>query len=198
LLLAAAVLAGCSSPPKTNFYTLSPAASAPARADAKVPYSVAIGPVGVPESLDRPQMVVRTGANQVSIAEFERWAGPLKSEIALAIAENLKPLLGGASVFTYPQGVNADVNVSLDVQRFESVLGEAATVEVLWQVRALKGAPTSGRSTVREAAGGPGYEALVAAYARALAAVSRDIAAAIRSAVQLSSGRSCIHESSSV
>lgn len=179
LLLAAVVLAGCSSPPKANFYTLSPAA-APARADAKALYSVAIGAVAVPESLDRPQMVVRTGANQVTIAEFERWAGPLKSEIALAIAANLKPLLGGASVFIYPQGANADVNVSVDVQRFDSVLGDAATVEVLWQVRTAKGAPKSGRSMMREAANGAGYEAVVAAHGRALAAVSRDIAAAIR------------------
>jgi uncharacterized lipoprotein YmbA len=180
LLLAALALAGCSSPPKTNFYTLSPATSAPARADARVPYSVAIGPVGIPESLDRPQMVVRTGANQVTIAEFERWAGPLKNEIALAIAENLKPLLEGASVFTYPQGANADVNVSVDVQRFETVLGEAATVEVLWQVRTAKGAPRSGRSVVREAANGADYDAAVAAHGRALAAVSREIAAAVR------------------
>jgi uncharacterized protein len=181
-LLAAAMLAGCSSPPKTNFYTLNSAASAPARADAGAPYSVAIGPVGIPESLDRPQMVTRTGANQLTVAEFERWAGPLKSEIALAIAENLKPLLGGASVFTYPQGTDADVKVSVDVQRFDSALGEAATVEVLWQVRPAKGAARSGRSLVREATGGPGYDALVAAHGRALAAVSRDIAGAIRAA----------------
>jgi len=181
-LLAAATLAACSSPPKTNFYTLSSAASAPAGADARAPYSVAIGPVGIPESLDRPQMVTRTGANQLTLAEFERWAGPLKSEIALAIAENLKPLLGGASVFTYPQGLGADVNVSVDVQRFDSALGEAATVEVLWQVRTAKGAPKSGRSLVREAAGGPGYDALVAAHGRALATVSGDIATAIRAA----------------
>lgn len=180
LLLAAAAMAACSSPPKTNFYTLSPAASAPARADAKVPYGVAIGAVGVPESLDRPQLVTRTGANQLTIAEFERWAGPLKNEIALAIAENLKPLLGGASVSTYPQGEGADVHVSVDVQRFDSVLGEAATVEVLWQVRTAKGAPKAGRSMIREAAGGAGYDALVAAHTRALAAASRDIAAAIR------------------
>jgi len=180
-LLLAAALAGCSSPPKTNFYTLS-AAAAPAGADAKVSYSVAIGRVGVPESLDRPQMVVRAGANQLTIAEFERWAGPLQNEIALAIAENLRPQLGGASVFTYPQGVDADVNVSVDVQRFESVLGEAATVEVLWQVRSVKGTPKNGRSAVREPAQGAGYDAVVAAHGRALAAVSRDIAAAIRAA----------------
>ena len=178
LLFAAVVLAGCSSPPKTNFYTLSSPA-APARTDAKAPYSVALGPVGLPEALDRPQMVLRTGANQVAIAEFERWAGPLKNEIALAIAENLRPLLGSASVFTYPQGTSADIAVSVDVQRFDSAPGEAATVEVLWQVRPAKGAARSGQTSVREAAG-PGYDALVAAHGRALASVSRDIAAAIR------------------
>jgi len=179
LLLAAVALAGCSSPPKTNFYTLVPAAAS-APADGKSAYSVAIGPVGVPDSLDRPQMVVRSGANQVSINEFERWAGPLKSEIALAIAENLKPLLGGASVFTYPQGEGADVSVSVDVQRFDSAPGESAAVDVLWQVRPAKGTPRSGQTSVREAAGAAGYDALVAAHGRALAAVSRDIAAAIR------------------
>lgn len=179
LLLSALLLAGCGSTPKTSFYTLTPAAAG-TRADAKGSYSVAIGPVAIPDSVDRPQMVLRTGANQVAISEFERWAGPLRNEIALALAENLRSRLGGASVFTYPQGIGADVNVSVDVQRFDSALGEVATVEVLWQVRPAKGAPRSGRSQVREAAGGAGYDALVAAHGRALAAVSGDIAAAIR------------------
>jgi len=181
LLFAAVALAGCSSPPKANFYSLSPAA-APAPADVTLRYSVAIGSVSIPESLDRPQLVVRAGGNQVTVAEFERWAGPLKNEIAIAIAENLKPLLGGASVYTYPQGVSADVKVSVDVQRFESVLGEAATVEVLWQVRPPKGATKGGRSVAREVPQGAGYDAIVGAHGRALAAVSRDIAAAIRAA----------------
>ncbi len=180
-LLAAVALAGCGSSPKTNFYTLSTAA-APARADAKASYSVALGAVAVPQGIDRPQMVLRTGANQVTIAEFERWAGPLKDEIARAIAGNLTQLLGGASVFAYPQSasVEAGVKVLIDVQRFDSALGDAATIEVLWQVRPARGQPKSGRSSVREAADGAGYGALVAAHARALAAVSRDIAAAIR------------------
>ena len=181
LLLSALLLAGCSSTPKTSFYTLTPAAAG-TRADAKASYSVAIGPVAIPDSLDRPQIVLRTGANQVAISEFERWAGPLKNEIALAIAENLKSQLAGASVFTYPQGTSADLSVSVDVQRFDSALGDSATVEVLWQVRPAKGAPRSGRSQVREAAGGAGYDALVAAHGRALTSVSGEIAAAIRAA----------------
>ena len=183
-LLAAVALAGCGSSPKTNFYTLYPAA-ATAQAQPKVSYSVALGAVVVPEGIDRPQLVLRSGANQVTIAEFERWAGPLKDEIARAIAGNLTQLLGGASVFTYPQSasVNAGVKVMIDVQRFDSALGDAATIDVLWQVRPARGQPKSGRSSVREAADGPGYGALVAAHTQALAAVSRDIAAAIRAAM---------------
>ena len=68
----------------------------------------------------------------------------------------------------------------LDVQQFESALGQSATVEINWQVRSPKGEPTTGRSFVREPTGGTTYGELVAAHSRALALVSRDIAAAIR------------------
>lgn len=182
-LLGTAALAGCGSSPVTHFYTLNPAAlPAAAGADGKSAYVVAIGAVALPDGVDRPQIVLRTGGNQVSFSEFERWVGALKDEIALAVAANLKQGLVGASVSAYPMraGINADVNVLLNVQRFDSALGDAATVEILWQVSPAKGAAKSGQSTVREPAGGPGYDALVAAHVRALAAVSRDIAAAIR------------------
>src|SRR4051812_18801060 len=90
-LLAVTLLAGCGTSPNATFYTLS-AVEAPATAAAKTVSSVAIGVVTVPDALDRPQIVTRTGANQVTINEFERWAGPLKSEIARTLAENLTKL----------------------------------------------------------------------------------------------------------
>ena len=179
-LLLAMALAGCGSSPKTNFYTLS-SGTAPVKADAKAAYTVALGAIGLPDSLDRPQLVLRAGANQVTIAEFERWSGPLKGEIGSAIAENLTQQLSGASVFAYPQSatVNADYRVMIDVQRLDSALGDAATIDVAWQVQPAKGESKGGRSVARESAGGAGYDALIAAHARALASVSRDIAAAI-------------------
>ena len=182
-LLGSAALAGCGSSPVTHFYTLSPAAQ-PAAADAgaKAAYLVAVGAVSLPDGVDRPQIVLRTGGSRVTFSDFERWVGALKDEIGLSVAANLKQGLAGASVISYPTsaGMNADVYVLLNVQRFDSALGDAATVEILWQVTPAKGAVKTGQSTVREPAGGTGYEALVAAHVRALAAVSRDIAAAIR------------------
>jgi uncharacterized lipoprotein YmbA len=179
-LLAAAALAGCGSSPKASFYTLSGAT--PQQAPAPAPFSVAIGAVTVPDVVDRPQFVTRSGANQVTMDEFARWAEPLKGEIPRVIADNLTGLLDGARVSVYPQSANpdADYQVTLDVQRFDSTLGEAATVEVLWTVRPAKGGPRSGRSVAREATAGAGYDALAAAHSRALMAVSRDIAAAVR------------------
>lgn len=177
-VLAIAVLAGCGSSPKSTFYTLNPGASAPA---AKTAYTVGIGLVSVPAAVDRPQFVLRATGNQVTIDEFARWAGPLKNEIAQAIAGNLTRDLDGALVVTHAQAANlvADFTVQIEVQRFESAPGEAAAVEVLWTVKPAKGATRSGRSVAREPAAA-GYDALVAAHGRALAGVSRDIAAAIR------------------
>ena len=185
LLAAGALLAlaGCGSTPVTHFYTLSPAPAPAPAAPGSAP-TVAIGAVQLPDGLDRPQIVLRGAGNQVSFSEFERWLGSPKDEIALAVAGGLKQALGGASVYAYPMsaGMSADVSVLLHVQRFDSVLGDAATVDVLWQVVPAKGAARNGQSSVREPVSGPGYEALVAAHGRALAAVSRDIANEIRAA----------------
>jgi uncharacterized lipoprotein YmbA len=186
-LLTATALAGCGASPQARFYTMSPGAAL-GQADSKAPFSVAIGPVSVPDMIDRPQIVTRDGANQVMINEFARWAGPLKSEIPRVIAGNLTRLLNGAPVYTYPQSasVKADYKVLLDVQQFDSELGDAATLEVLWSVQPTKGGePKTGRAVVREPTGADkgadkGYDALVAAHSRALMAVSRDIAAAIQ------------------
>jgi uncharacterized lipoprotein YmbA len=193
-LLVFPVLSGCGSSPKSTFYTLS-SGVAPESAPAAVPLNVVIGPVTVPEMVDRPQLVVRAAANQVTINEFARWAEPLKSEIPRVIADNLGQLLNGARVSTYPQGGNsdADYQVLVEVQRFDSALGDAATVVVLWTVRPPKGGdPKTGRSVAREPVQAKDkakdtdkekdYDALVAAHSRALAAVSRDIAEVIRAA----------------
>jgi uncharacterized lipoprotein YmbA len=181
LCLAVALLAGCSSSPRVTYYTLNVAATN----DAPAPplNSVAIGPITLPDLLDRPQLVVRTAANRVDILESHRWAESLKSEIPRTIAADLAILLTPARVSTYPQnaGLDADYRVLLDIQRFEMTVGEGVGLEVLWSVRRNDGGvPRTGRTVVSEPAGAAGYDALVAAQSRALAAVSRDLAQALR------------------
>ena len=182
LAAALAILAGgCASSPQARFYTLSartpqePAQTAP-------PVRIAIDAVTVPDIVDRPQIVFRIDATQVGIDEFARWAEPLKAQIARVIAADLAQSFPGALVSSDPQwAVNAQTyRVSVDVRSFESARGDHAAIAVLWTVRPPDaGQAVSGQATVREPAGGQGYDALVDAHSRALAAVSTDIARAI-------------------
>jgi len=177
-------LAGCGSP-QVHFYTLSSSAvpaAGEAQPAAAIP-SIGLGPITLPDVVDRPQFVLRTGVNKVLIAEEHLWAEPLKSEIPRVIAENLSKLLGVKQVWSYPQSAaeTADVRVLVDIQRFDSAPGEAVTIDASWTVQRKPAEPLSGRSLVREAASGSSHDGLAAAHSRALATVSRDIAAAIRS-----------------
>jgi hypothetical protein len=144
---------------------------------------VAVRTVALPGAVDRPQFVVRAGDSRVSLDEYNRWAGPLRDEIARVVAGNLAAELG-SPVVTVSAALpsTSDLVVLLDVQRFDAKAGEGVDVDIVWIVRrAIDDVPErSGRSVVREAAGATGYEALVAAYNRALAKASRDIAAAVR------------------
>jgi len=183
LLVAASVaLAGCASSPQSSFYTLSATAKPASPATAST-YGVSVGPVGVPETVDRPQLTLQVSANQVAIDEFHRWAEPLAGGIAQAVAANLRSLLGTARVAAAPAAAGGTpvYRVALNVVRFESKLGDSATLDVLWTIgRGDDDAVRSGRSEVVQPAGS-GYDALVAAHSRALARVSEDIATAIRS-----------------
>lgn len=181
LFVLAALAAGCAAARPTHFYTLSPAALSPAAAPAGL--SVSVGPVSVPALVDRPQMVLKTGPNRVFLAEFDRWASPLKSEIARVVAENLTALLGARQVTVFPRmtAAEASYRVAIDVLSFESVSGQAAALDAAWRVTSGKnGTSLEGRTTVAEAAPDAGYAALAAAHSRALGKLSQEIAAAIR------------------
>jgi len=168
-------LAACSSPLKERFYTLD--APEPPAAAAGAP-SVTVSSVSVPELVDRPQIVVRMGPNQVGIGEQARWAEPLRSAIARVVAANLAIALGGRVA---PQRTgDADYRVTIDVQRFESTPGDGVLIDAAWSVAPKSGERRAGRSVAREKVRGADYEALAAAHSAGLAAISREIAAAIR------------------
>jgi len=181
VLLFTLVVAGAScASPRSYFYTLNPTAK-PVTAGAD--YSVAVGPVSVPAAVDRPQIVVRLAPNQVAIDEFHRWACPLPDAIARVVAENLAAMLGTprVTVFSQPTAAGAGYRVMIDVLRFESAPGEAATLDAVWTVRSTKdGTTRSGRTAASEPVPDREYATLAAAHSRALGRLSADLAGAIR------------------
>jgi uncharacterized protein len=179
IALVAAAAAGCASAP-ARFYNLDSTATSDGAPAAHA--SVMVGPVSVPASVDQPEFVVQVAPNRVELNEFNRWAAPLNDSIAQAVAGDLVKLLGTPNVAAAPlANFDPTYRVTIDVQRFESVPGQAALVEAVWTVRRIAGGETrSGRTVARETVQGDGFDALAAAHSRALAKMSGDIAAAIR------------------
>jgi len=176
----ALLLAGCGSTPSSRFYTLS---AVPPPAGAPSMLAVVVGPVTIPAAVDRPEIVVAVGPNEVRLDEFNRWVSPLASNIARVVAENLVALLGtprvAASSITL--SADADYRAVIEVQRFETAPGDAATLDAVWSVRRFRdGKVQIGRTTAREPAPDKGYDGVAAAHSRALARLSQDIAAAVR------------------
>ncbi len=181
LALIAVVATGCASA-TARFYTLDSTATPDGTPPAS--YAVLVGPVSVPGPVDRPQFVVQVAPNRVELDEFNRWAAPLNESIARAVAGDLAVLLGTSDVASGQiANFNPAYRVTIDVQRFDSIQGEAVVIDAVWAVHALKGGDTrSGRTLARETVSGKGFDALAAAHSRALTKVSADIAAAIRAA----------------
>lgn len=181
ILCALAVLmltAGCAST-SPQLYTLSPMAK-PVTERSII--TITVGPVSLPAAVDRPQLVLSVASNQVTVDEFNRWASPLKSDIARVVAENLSLLLGSPYVSVFPQTVSLSPSyrVTIDVLRFESVPGETARLNAIWSVRSTAdGKMQEGGTTLAEPVRGNTYAALIAAHSRMLGGLSGDIAASI-------------------
>jgi uncharacterized protein len=181
----AAVAGGCASAP-SHFYTLN--ATAQSTDAPAVNCAVIVGPVFIPGSVDRPQFVVEAAPNRVEFDEFNRWAAPLDQSIARVVSTDLGTLLGTPRVASAPMpDFGLAYQVTIRIERFESVRGGEknsngeALVDAVWVVRDPAGNHVrSGRTVAREPVQGDSFDALAAAHSRALAKVSSDIGAAIR------------------
>jgi uncharacterized lipoprotein YmbA len=178
------LLAGCGgSSQRVEFYTLNPLSGMQAEANTAATdqkLSIGVGPVEIPEILDRPQIVTRTGPNKLNIDEFHRWAGRLDEGFAGVLAENISLLLVTDQVAVYPWQADFKprYKIGLKIRYFEGQWGKDVLLEAIWKVSGQHSRQTSSvrKSVIREPlAPEPDYEALVAAHSRAIAQLSREI-----------------------
>jgi uncharacterized lipoprotein YmbA len=183
IVVAASLLnSACSRSPRVTYYTLTPATSAQGAPPSPTAPAVAVGPVTIPELVNRPQLVVRQTPNRVDVLESHRWAEPLKSEIPRLMAQNLAQLLGSSRVIAYGQAAGSEprYRVLVDIIRMEAVPGESVTVEAGWLVRGAASVSREGRGVFREKVSGAGYEPVALALSRALGDLSCEVAKTIQ------------------
>jgi uncharacterized lipoprotein YmbA len=141
--------------------------------------------VKIPEYLDRTGIVTRVTSYELTVAEFNKWAEPLEESFPRVLAENLTALLCTKTVLVFPWkgSIPLDYRIYVDVIRMDGKLGEDAVLDVSWTIMGgaeKKGVLVMERSSYKERSGGQDYGDFVAAQSRNVAALSRDIAEAIR------------------
>jgi uncharacterized lipoprotein YmbA len=146
--------------------------------------TIGVFPITVPDYLDRPQIVTRVSENEISFDEFRRWAEPLKDSFTNALVQDLSTLLNTARVIktTESPGIPMALRVGVKVVQFDGTLGGDVVLVVKWGLFGQEGKKllVGKRSTFKEATGAETYEAYVAAESRAVSALSREIAEAIK------------------
>jgi uncharacterized lipoprotein YmbA len=185
--LALALIAGCASAPKERFYTLNvvPPAAAGAGTNAAA-VTISLSSLTLPDLYDRPQFVVREDANRVDIKEEHRWAQSLRLEVARVLTADLGTRLPNATLLNADMrpapAAGPDYRVGVNIEQFDAMPGQAVVVQAAWSIRGNgTAAAVNGRSSQREVVDGPGYDALAAAYSRALGTISNDIATRLAS-----------------
>jgi uncharacterized lipoprotein YmbA len=184
-LCACLLLSACGTTSNSRFYTLTPVrqtVAGTAVSDAAV--LLGVGPVSIPDYLDRPQIVVRSSQNELQLSEFNRWAGSLQNDTGRILRENLDSLLAGddVSVTSWRRGIPNVYRVSVDVSRFEATDGRIVVLKAQWAIFGGEGAKVLlvRDSDIREEVRGGGIEPVVAAMGRALESLSREIAQGVR------------------
>jgi len=147
--------------------------------------TIGVGPVKIPAYLDRPQMATRSGPDSLQFAEFDRWAEPLDKNLARVIAENLAILLSTNRVGVFPWLNSAQVQyqVTVDITQLERMPDGKVILAARWNILGDQGEnmlviESSRFSIPIESAG---YGAMASAESRAVEALSREIAAAVKS-----------------
>lgn len=145
--------------------------------------AIGLGPITIPETVNRPNIVTPKDANQLEVAEYHRWSEPLRENISRVMITNMADRLGVNKLYAYPWLRKEIDNIArIDILQMSGQLREEVYLQVRWQIltgtkpyQLLETQITEYREMVR----GVGYSALVAAYSEAYASLTDDIAQAI-------------------
>jgi uncharacterized lipoprotein YmbA len=169
-----------SSPP-SRYYTLSTLPRPEAAAGTSTG-TVRVAPVSLPESLERPQMLRRTGANTVDVLEFERWIEPLDVLLRNTLVADLASLLPATDVVGASAPGVEDRTVVLNIRALEATTAGEVALDAVWFIlpRGAEAPEHTQRTSVRQRAASGQPVDVAAAVSQAVEQLSRDIAAQLR------------------
>lgn len=177
-----ALLAGCARTPPPNFFLLDfPVDEQLAGVERGL--AIGVGPINLPQYLDRPQIVTRGTGNEVKLSEANRWAEPLKASISRVLVVDLGRRLNTNRVYAIPQRRRTplDFQIAVDFGRFDGSPGAEVVLATRWSLFGKDGKELlyTGVTIIREPTRTASYNGFVGAQVRALERLGEEIAAAL-------------------
>jgi hypothetical protein len=190
VLLSVAVVglvgAGClGSSPAARFYTLSTLNPHEGQGGGGggAPLRIRVAPVTLPEGVDRPQIVRRTGENSVVVDEYDRWVEPLDALLRNTLVQDLGALVPEAQVLgDAVPGLSTDRTVVVAMNRLD--MSSQLVMDVVWFVlpAGADQPERTHRTRITEVAGTGAPADVAQALGRAVEKLSREIAPELASA----------------
>jgi len=143
---------------------------------------IGIGPVQIPEYLDRPQIVTKNQDNTLNFAEFDRWGESIGLAVERTIREDLSQILPQTQLTIYPWNPSIPVKyqVMVEVVQLDSILNKDLIFIVQWTVMDVQSMKKiiMKRSEFRQPIVPQNYAGLAETLSLACESLSREIAEA--------------------
>ncbi len=139
-LVGAAILtvlvAGCAGAPPPGYYTLGAIPPSSPAASVTPPALISVGPVDLPDYLDRRPIVTRDNAFAVRLAGNDYWAAPLQEMVPRVLVSDLAMRLPADRIEGFPQISDSvgDYRIVIDVSRFDVDTSGMATLIARWRL----------------------------------------------------------------
>ena len=180
LPLIAMIITGCGGSQQSRFYVLTenpvPASRTPTTSATR---TIALGAVQLPAALDRPQMARRVGSDEISYAEYERWAEPLDEMVRRVLIVDLDSRLApGMTLIENRAASPASLTISVDILRFDADATGLVKLDARWEMLGRAGGLVGAPHNARIVEPGSGRDAAVIAttMSRAVADLAGEIA----------------------
>jgi hypothetical protein len=175
------LVAACGSSPPVRYFALSPMDSVQQQ-DPDDAVTLGVGPLRLPEYLNRSQIVTRGGGSELEVDEFSRWAEPLTLALHRVVSTDVDNMMDGVIVIAFPWEAmvqNAvDYRLLGEVTRFDADRSGRVVLDIQWAISDVPGgvAVVIRRSKYETRASRPDDPAIVtSAMNDALAMFSRDV-----------------------
>ena len=143
---------------------------------------IGLGPIRLPEYLDRFQMVVAVAENKYKLIDGHRWAEKLDQNISLALFKTLPSQLGTDRMIRYPwpQRPGVDFQVKIDILELNVDQDGQSQLVAQWSIKSKDKTILNKRSTFTAQASTTDIDKMVQAQSECLTQLGQEIVANLK------------------